>query len=369
MTHPIFRGAPLRAAICIVAAFGCFQAQAAVHQVPGGYHTIQSAIDAAKDGDTIRVAAGSYTEQLSIRKSLTIVGAGDARTVVRAPRHFRKGLTGRNSIVEILQGARVSLSSLSVRGPGRGTCEDNALFAGIVVLQGSHLNLDRSRVANIHDTPAALCPRSGVAVQIGDGESGSTGTARITRSQITNYQTGGIVVLNTGSHAEIVDNVVTGPGHSAKLVTDGIEFVLGANGTIARNVVSGNVCGVPDLGCGADFLENFQLSGIAGGGPGTKIFENVVFANQVGIYVSEAADVRDNLLLSNDLTGLALQDGSFHVSGGMVFGGGADGVAAIAAFSDTRARLKGVRITDTDGPAVRKLECCGFHASVKRSGD
>jgi Ca2+-binding RTX toxin-like protein len=43
----------------------------------GTFATIQAAIDAAVDGNTIRAAAGTYTENLNVNKDVTIIGAND----------------------------------------------------------------------------------------------------------------------------------------------------------------------------------------------------------------------------------------------------------------------------------------------------
>jgi parallel beta-helix repeat protein len=47
---------------------------------PGEYTSIQSAIDAAEDNDTILVTSGNYYENIEINKPLTISGAGSSNT-------------------------------------------------------------------------------------------------------------------------------------------------------------------------------------------------------------------------------------------------------------------------------------------------
>ena len=41
---------------------------------PGVYHTIQAAVNAAPSGATIKVAPGLYNEDVTISKSLTLLG-------------------------------------------------------------------------------------------------------------------------------------------------------------------------------------------------------------------------------------------------------------------------------------------------------
>ncbi len=60
-------------------------AVAAEIDVPDDYSTIQDAIDAAGPGDTIYVAAGIYQEQITIDKSVDLIGAGESTTTIQAP--------------------------------------------------------------------------------------------------------------------------------------------------------------------------------------------------------------------------------------------------------------------------------------------
>ena len=47
-----------------------------------GFTSIQDAIDASSDGDTIIVRPGIYTEHVSIDKSIRLIGRGTRRTII-----------------------------------------------------------------------------------------------------------------------------------------------------------------------------------------------------------------------------------------------------------------------------------------------
>ena len=332
--------------------------------VPGHHPTIQAAIDAVPPGSTVQVRAGTFTEQLRISKDLVIRGSGMDRTVVRAPATLVPGGSGGTSIVEIFDGATVSMSALTVRGPGSGTCEVGALNDGIYVHSEAHLDFSFGAVRDIHDTPMAGCFRSGNGITVGDVPD-PPASITIRASQITNYQSAGIVVLGFGSVGTITHNIVTGPGHAGGVATDGIEFPVGSVGTISHNVVSGNVCPVGDESCGPDWFTQFQHAGILAGGwgPGTVVSNNYVFGNQIGLFLGEADDISNNHLIGNEYFGMGLISGTFRIDGGQIVGGGG-GVWAIADSADTVVVLNRVTVARLSGPTVEELECCGFTATV-----
>ena len=50
------------------------------------FSTIQAAVDAAGNGDTIEIAAGTYREQVTVDgKDITIHGAGSGQTIIESP--------------------------------------------------------------------------------------------------------------------------------------------------------------------------------------------------------------------------------------------------------------------------------------------
>src|SRR5262245_60243789 len=315
--------------------------------VPTDYPTIQSAIDASRRGGTVLVLPGTYTEQVAITKDLTLVGAGMDVTIIRAPAALEPGPLGSPAILEVWAGARAAVSGLTVRGPGAAACgQAGVLRWGVRVDPGARLDFSYGAVRDIQNTPMAVCPRSGTAIAAGSFVPDSPPSVlNVDHSEVTGYQSLGIIVLGAGSTASISQNVVTGPGHPGGVPTTGIELVAGAVGTIVHNTVSGNVCpdGMPDI-CGPDFFTQIQEAGISAGGngPGTVISHNLLVGNQLGLFLSESDEIAHNVMRDNEYFGLALvgvDTAAFTIEGAAIIGGGGR-LSRTAVISDMDAVAK-----------------------------
>jgi predicted outer membrane repeat protein len=118
----------------------------AVHMVGDGgeFSTLQAAIDDAGtvNGDTIEVAAGTYTEvNITVSKSLTIQGAGMNETIVQA--HATEG-SASNRVFTIDAGVVVMISDMTVR---HGAVTANPAQGGGIYNVGT-LTLSKVKVCN-----------------------------------------------------------------------------------------------------------------------------------------------------------------------------------------------------------------------------
>jgi hypothetical protein len=102
-------------------------AQAAVLKVPQQYATIQAAVNAAQEGDTVRVAAGTYAERVLIEgKAIALLGAGAAETTIDAahsgrPITLSNTGTGQVTVAGFtLKNGLVNWSNLAMPGAGQG---------------------------------------------------------------------------------------------------------------------------------------------------------------------------------------------------------------------------------------------------------
>ena len=315
--------------------------------VPKDYPTIQSAIDAASPGDTIKVLSGTYTEQIIITKDLKIIGSGAKSTVIKAPAVLNPSpfqpVVGRANIVDIFDIAKVTMKGLTVAGPSGVVCPG---LAGIRVTDESTLSLEYSSIKG--------CTREAMLVGLSPTIPGGpqVGHATISNTEISEYRGVGIQAGGPNTTVKMSRSAVVAADAPEFDGQVGIVFSFGAKGTITQSKVSGNLCNHPD--CGPDFLTQVQGAAILAIEPasGSTISNNQISNNDLGIAVagnSGCCEVDRNLLKNNRFFGIAIVDGEHTISNTKISGGNV-GVLAAAFEVDTVATLNRVIIAGATNP-------------------
>jgi parallel beta-helix repeat protein len=241
--------------------------------VPADYPTIQEAIDAASDGDTIVVAAGLYTENVVIDKSLTLEGAKagvDARN--RSGAETIIDPDGGICIKVISATGRVVvIDGLTVQNAQHGiTVPEPVMAANITVKNVRALNLfkfaitmaftERATVEYCYVEDAeyginvgALDPfpptvatfRNNEIVNVEFGITGYFKDSLIEGNSIRNYVKGGKGIDGQFLNSEIKNNTITGYVEGAALTfEDHYARALSENVTVTGNTFTGNNLGI-----------------------------------------------------------------------------------------------------------------------------
>src|SRR4051812_23578135 len=115
---------------------------------PPSYCTIQDAINAAANGDTINVVAGTYIENVVVTKQVTITGAGAASTFIKpAVSNPNCGGAGGGSLcpggsnIFLIQADNVTISGLTLDG-------DNPALTGGVNFGGANIDARNGIITN-----------------------------------------------------------------------------------------------------------------------------------------------------------------------------------------------------------------------------
>jgi Big-like domain-containing protein len=254
---------------------------ASLIRVPSDRPTIQAAIDAAIDGDTVQVAPGTYTENINFGgkaitvtsengPEVTIIDGGAADPVVI----FNSG-EGRDSTLNgfTLQNGRAANN----QGFGRG---------GGVRIEGSS-----PRITNNVITNNFACDAGGVFI--------NAGSPLIQMNKITSNTAGadicqggtiggGIYVLGPGS-AEILDNVIS---DNVSSFGGGIGLSGARTPVVKRNIIKGNSAGG---GGGIWIMANTAA----------LIVQNLITGNQAsvggGLYWLVPGGARGPILVNNTI--------------------------------------------------------------------
>ena len=297
---------------------------------PGVFTTIQAAVNAAAPagGDTIQIAPATYMEQVTIDKSLTMMGTAPG-VIIQSPTSLDPDNSGLDALVEINNAAVVTVSDLTIQGPV--PTAGITIDAGILVVGGATANVTHSTIAHIRSEPLNNLSGTGYGILVGNLSGTQVGTAAITDDSILDYQKNGIDVRD-GSSATITDNMIATAGPASVIAQNGIVIRGGATATITGNTITGNQYIGP--GGGPDPIGTTQAAGILIFLGSATVTGNTVTGNDIDIAsISPVATISGNTL-ENSFEGVLLLEGTATVSSNTIDGNNI-GVALIASSGDT----------------------------------
>ena len=281
----------------------------------GGYASIQAAVDAAQNGDSILVAAGIYHEQVLVNgKTLTLTGEPGA--IIEAPPTLVSSFTVSTSstpnkfaLIGVENGANVTIDNLTIDGQGSGSQANGGDFAGVYFWNASGKVLDSS-VTGIRNGGSAGTldgVQHGNAI-VGYVTDGSAQTVEVGNTTVTDFQKTGLLFNGLGLTANAHDNIVTGAGDTTVIGQNGIQIGFGATGSVIDNTINGVAYGNPAVDVAAGVLVYQATAGVTVNG---NTITGGTGDGDAGVYFidSDNTAAHDNIL--NDLGYGIVDDGTF----------------------------------------------------------
>jgi len=206
------------------------------------FSTIQAAVDAASPGTVIRICPGTYPEQVSIKKPLSLHGESG---VVIEPSTVTPNATGTASgepiaaIILVADTTDVDIRDVIVDGTKNGIEACSPDLIG-VLYQNASGEIRRVAVRNMLLSPNLNGCQSGLGILIQSGGR-KVSKVDVEDSSIHDYQKNGITANEAGTEVRIENNVVTGVGPTGGAAQNGIQVGFGAEGSISGNSVANHI--------------------------------------------------------------------------------------------------------------------------------
>jgi len=286
--------------------------RAAVIHVPADYPTIQAAVDAAKNHDTIRIAAGVYTNQVVVaNKNLTLSGAPGV--VLRAKPGMQQSLAPyafSTALLGIFE-SKVVVSGMTFEGE-RLADSQTGDFVGISFISASGRVEDCRILGFRGSTLATGFSLWGAGVLAINRHRFGVGSVDI--QVLRSTFAGNTVSIElfgdapAGPNAPwnpeslsttftVDDNIIIGNGPDATGRQNGIEIMAGAGGEVKRNIIT-----------------DYAYTGTAEAVPfsfGIQASDSIDFDRGAPLAVLQPVQYEGNIFLNNQVDMLLLRaDGS-----------------------------------------------------------
>jgi len=289
------------------AAWALFCADAPITIATKGYYTIQSAIDAASNGDTINVSEGTYDEEnILISKGITLQGAGAANTYI-AP----SSVTNNSTIVVQNPTGNVKIDGFTF------TMQPKENYGSAILVTGTSISLDAVTVTISNNVVNGS--DDGTKSDFGFYGQGNNAKLIITNNVINKTGDNPIVMENQSGSTTVSNNIfyiTSSPDYNP-------YFSMAYNGTTVTTpqIVEGNTFYLDHSGSGYSEAITFDTAVLnAWNGVSTdtghysniqikdnKIYTGGAYARGVGLFDLSSADgngtISDAEITGNQIIG------------------------------------------------------------------
>jgi hypothetical protein len=328
---------------------------------PVCYASIQAALDAANDGDTIAIGPGTFAGGVTITKSVKLVGAGAGTTAIEGG-----GPVITVGVPDGIDQPTVSISRVTITGGFNGSTPlpFAALGGGVWIpsgagnATGATVTISDSVISGNRADPQATDPFCGFpcAFAIGGGIF-NAGTLTVTDTRITDNVAGSTTAdPSVASYAE-GGGIVNGFQGSLTLVhsfvTDNRAAVSPPNG---RNTDAGGISSSGSL-TAEDTVISGNRSVVEASVPSSFFVDLVQEANAGGLYLPQGSSttisrsrISDNSVHSSNTAGDAVAEaGGIDSDGSLLLtGSSVDANSAVATVPDSSGFL-----AETDGGGIQ----------------
>jgi hypothetical protein len=210
-----------------------------VGSCPGAtFAKIQAAVNASAVGDTVQVCPGTYPEQVTISKNLTLVGIESGNVgaaVITSPGGgMVQNVTGVGGPaaagIAVKSATAVNIVNVTVDGSNNGLTGCGLDLVGIF-FQNASGSIKAVATRNQKHGPSLT------GCQDGEGIFIQKGTVSVTNSSVHSFQKNGITANEQGTFATIAVNTVEGQGPTDGATENGIQVGFGAQAMVQLNSI------------------------------------------------------------------------------------------------------------------------------------
>jgi hypothetical protein len=301
------------------------------------FSTISAAVASVPSNSTIFICPGTYAEQVTITKPLTLTGeptnglagasaAGANNPVIVSPAtgvvvnayDLVGSFPTAAQIAVLAPAGTVSISNLTVDGSNNGITGTCGIDLVGIYYQNVSGTINHVVTRNQELSPDLFGCQDGLAIYVQSGYgSGGTATVTIENSSVHDYDKNGITADGSGTVATINANYVVGIGATPLIGQNGIQVSYGANAKITGNTVTDDVyVNPPD--CSPCYSATGILLYDSGGSYGTHLTitgntvsntQGAIVAITDGVLTADYNDISTNKVTTSPTAGIYFLDG------------------------------------------------------------